>query len=487
MRGARLTALLGLLLASGLLAGCVYYNGMYNAKRLARSAQKAEREGRTFDASNLWGQVVTRAESVVVRHPESKYVDEALVLQGIALARLRQCPSAVSPLGRVALLPANSDLAEEAALALGRCQMELGSSAAADVAFARVVDSRNPARRESARLYRARALRLTGRHQQALSLLAATPGPAVQEERLLALAGLRRRPEALGLLDSIVARSDSTTAWDSLLAALGRENPIVASDLLDRLGSRPGVQPAVQARRLLDDALRLAPADSARAAARIRQAMRAGAGTPSGDQAELRLLRLDLTRVRDASELAPHAAALQQVIIRKSSSAADAGQLHSSVVQVKSAADSSGPGVPRADLRVFLAAEVARDSLAASSLAASLFRRVADDWPDSPYAPKALIAGQALAPEWADSARALLAERYADSPYLALLRGEEAAGFEELEDSLRAFAALGAGRPVRRPTRETRGDEDDDSDLRPFRRRPSPRDSVKTPSRGVLQ
>ncbi|MBA3345472.1 MAG: hypothetical protein H0T44_09275 [Gemmatimonadales bacterium] len=486
MRRARITAASGLLLAAGLLAGCVYYNGMYNAKRLARSAQKAEREGRTFDAGNLWGQVVTRAESVVVRHPESKYVDEALVLQGIALARLRQCPSAISPLGRVALLPAGSDLAEEAALALGRCQMELGSSAAADLAFARVVDSRDPVRREFARLHRARALRLNGRHREALSLLAEMPASAVQEERLLALAGMRRRAEALALLDSIVARSDSAAASDSLLTALGRENPIVASDLLDRLDSRPGVQPAVRARRLLDDALRLAPVDSARAAARIRQAMRSGAGTPSGDQAEIRLLRLGLTRVRDASELAPHAAALQQVITRKSSSAADAGQLHSSVTQVKSAADSSAPGVPRGDLRVFLAAEVARDSLAAPTLAASLFRRVADDWPYSPYAPKALIAGQALAPEWADSARALLVERYADSPYLALLRGEEAAGFEELEDSLRAFAASGVGRPARRPTRETRGDEDDDSDLRP-RRRPSPRDSVKTPSRGVLQ
>ena len=74
-----------------LLGGCVYYNGMYNTKRLAGSARKAERDGRTFEANNLWGQVVTRADSLVVRHPDSKYVDEALVLKGIALARLDQC------------------------------------------------------------------------------------------------------------------------------------------------------------------------------------------------------------------------------------------------------------------------------------------------------------------------------------------------------------------------------------------------------------
>ena len=74
---------------------------MYNTKRLAGSARKAERDGRAFEANNLWGQVVTRAESLVARHPDSKYVDEALVLKGVALARLNQCEAAVAPLGRV--------------------------------------------------------------------------------------------------------------------------------------------------------------------------------------------------------------------------------------------------------------------------------------------------------------------------------------------------------------------------------------------------
>ena len=80
---------LSLVLVAALLGGCVYYNGMYNTKRLAGSARKAERDGRAFEANNLWGQVITRAESLVARHPDSKYVDEALVLKGVALARLR--------------------------------------------------------------------------------------------------------------------------------------------------------------------------------------------------------------------------------------------------------------------------------------------------------------------------------------------------------------------------------------------------------------
>src|ERR687889_1434901 len=99
--GARALAL-GLSCA-GLLAGCVYYNGMYNANRLATSARKAERDGRTFEANNLWGQVATKAESVLVRHPHSKYADQAGVLRGIALARLGQCDEAIGVLSQATL------------------------------------------------------------------------------------------------------------------------------------------------------------------------------------------------------------------------------------------------------------------------------------------------------------------------------------------------------------------------------------------------
>ena len=68
----------------GFLSGCVYYNGMYRANRLANSARKAERDGRTFEANNLWGQVATKAESVMVRHPTSKYAEQAELLRILA-------------------------------------------------------------------------------------------------------------------------------------------------------------------------------------------------------------------------------------------------------------------------------------------------------------------------------------------------------------------------------------------------------------------
>ena len=72
MRKARTAAILSrvrltllALVGISLLGGCAYYNGMYNTNRLAKSARKAERDGRTFEATSLWGQVITRADTLL--------------------------------------------------------------------------------------------------------------------------------------------------------------------------------------------------------------------------------------------------------------------------------------------------------------------------------------------------------------------------------------------------------------------------------------
>ena len=432
---------LALLLALGGLSGCVYYNGMYNANRLARSAQKAERDGRTFEANNLWGQVATRAESVVVRHPRSKYVNQAMVLQGVALARLGQCPNAIGPLGRSSLIDQHTDLAEEAALALGRCELEMGDPAAAEAALARIQTSKNSRRQQEARFHRARALRVIGRHEEALRALAGLDGTRVHQERLLAQAAAGRPEQTLALADSVLAGNDSTIVWDSVLVALGRTDPLSASKLVDRLRAQPKTSPATLAQRLLEDGTRLASVDTARATQRLLEATRVGAGTESGQRAQLHLIRLTLARVRQPGELAPLDSALRRLVRPGVGLASEMRELHFQVRRVRVQSDSTLPGSPEGDLRLFLAAETARDSLGAHLLAAGLFRRIAEGWPESPYAPKALLAGQQLDSTWADTARALLSEHYSDSPYLAFVRGEDAPAFRQLEDSLRAFAA----------------------------------------------
>jgi len=139
------------------------------------------------------------------------------------------------------------------------------------------------------------------------------------------------------------------------------------------------------------------------------------------------------------------------------------------------------PGSPQGDLRLFLAAETARDSLQAPLLAEGLFQRILREWPESPYAPKAALAAQQVNPEWADSARALLEERYFESPYLAMIRGDEGSAYRQLEDSLGAFATAQAqavgrtpGVRARTPGRPVPVTPEDDDKPTPQRPRPAP-------------
>jgi tetratricopeptide (TPR) repeat protein len=435
-----MVTLLGAAALMGML-GCVYYNGMYNANRLARSARKAEREGRTLQATSLWGQVATKAESVLVRHPTSKYAQEAGLLRGIALARMGQCEQALGLLEGIGAGAGKSDLVEEGLLASGRCHLSLGNLAASDAAFSQLLDSRSEDRRHEARFYHARLLRQSGRHEEALRALSGQTGSRAAAERVLALAGAGRVPEAMVLADSLIARGDTTRRWDSLLVVMAQDHPSAASRLLDRVGRLPNRTPELRARMLLEDGLRLSPIDTVRAARRFREAMAiSGTGEAAG-RAGLALAGLQLTSVTQPSELAPILDTLKRLATRFDVVAGEITRFSAIVADVHTAAIRITPDSLQGDLRLFLAAESARDALQARVLAQALFRRIPDHWPDSPYAPKAILAAQQLNAVWSDSARVLLYERYFDSPYLAVIRGEPTGDYQQLEDSLGAFAA----------------------------------------------
>jgi tetratricopeptide (TPR) repeat protein len=469
--------------AAALLSGCVYYNGMYNTNRLVKSARKAERDGRRFEAQNLWGQVVTRADTLVARHPHSKYADQAQVLRGLALARLGQCPDAVGPLSRLELVSLSPPVEEEAALALGRCRLELGDAALADLAFSRVINSADPARRHEARFRHARALRLSGRYEEALALLQASPDPRAREDLLLSLAATGHEVEALAVADSALALKDTTVKWDSVVAVLGRQNPKAASAVVSRLEHDPRATPATRARLWYDDAVRLGASDSAASTARLKAAARAAPGSEAGGQARLMLLQTALRQATSVDQLGGVGDSLEALSHEPVPAATEATALAAELVRLRRLVDSASAGSPQGDLRLFLAAEAARDTLHAPVLASSLFRRLADDWPVSPYAPKAILAAESLQPSDPAAARTRLDSLYHDSPYVALARGEEAPDYRALEDSLQAFAAAQPaarvsgpprrpGQPVRRPGAGRRPTVDEDDDVPVGRRRP---------------
>jgi hypothetical protein len=429
-----------MLLAAGAAAGCSYYNGMYNVKQLAGSARHAERDGRTGEAGQDWNLVATKAESVLIKHPHAKWADEARVLQGTALGRLHQCPRATGLLEQVVLQSRDQSLVEDAASVLGRCRLEENDVPGALLAFRPLLNSKDHDRRSEARYQYGRALRLAGQNAESVDQLKGSDDPRARGERAAALAALGRGAEAIALADSLVADRDTTAPWPVIAEGIAQSSPEPASALVDSVGSFIPSRD-LKASLLLDDGRRWLARDTSRGFDRLNQAAVAGAGLPTGGLARLTAARARLSRTDTTAELPLVAQELDMVGDEPGPYAPAATLLAGVSRRTQALADSVTGDQTAADLRTFMAGEMARDSLEAKVLAARLFHRVTIEWPDSPFAPKAILALMALEPGRADSLRQVLTGRYADSPYLAILNGDSSPGYAALEDSLRGFVA----------------------------------------------
>lgn len=468
-----LAALLLLVLPS-----CVYYNGMYNTKRLAGRAERADRDGRTFDANGLWGQVSAKAESVVVRHPTSKWADEARLLRGTALARLGDCATAVGPLERVMLTAKSTELAERAALIAGSCRVSMADPSGALAAYTRLAASRDASRRAFALYAQGRTLSRSGAHQEGYERLAASTHPQARGERAAALAGSGRLAEAVATADSLLADRDSLAPWDSLLTWMRRHDPEPAAELGGRVAADSRFPLSLRVRLLLRDAEFWLPRDSTRGASRFALARELGGETPLGNEARVRAAMAYLRLVDDLEQLREQGQALEDMAEIAGALSGEASRLAWIAGRVALAADSTSPGAPDGDLRLFIAAELARDSLSSAPFAAAEFRRIVADWPESPYAAKALFALMALEPWHEDSLRADLEMHYSANPYVVLAGGGDAPAYPALEDSLRRFAQRfrpeGRRPPAPRPGQPARPPAQQDQPTQPAK----PRDPV---------
>ena len=427
-------------LGVGLLtAGCAYYNGMYNANRLARAAEKPEREGRTFDANSLWGQVGVKSDTVLARHRGSKWTDDALLLRGKAYQRLGDCESAVKPLNEVVATSLDRSLVEEASFLLGRCYQVLGNTAQANEAFARLLNSADPARRNEALFQHGRSLRLGGQYAEALAALQQTADPRAAGERAAALAGLGRLPEAGVVTDSLIAAADTTAPWDDILSLIGQHDAWAASGMVDQLIALRQAIPEQRVRWLVADGERLGASNPAAAEARLAQAIALGGGSTTSARAQLSLLRLRLGRAT-VDSLGNLLSDLADLLQTGGEISLKAGRLSRGVADVMRSADTVAHGASAGDMRLFLAAETARDTLVSTGIAVTLFRRVAQEYEASPYAPKALLALAAIDSAGAEAALETLHAKYPDSPYLAAAAGRDAPRYTALEDSMRLFA-----------------------------------------------
>ena len=446
VRPVRLVRLVALALLALPLSSCAYYNGMYNTRKFTGQAEKAEREGRTIDASTAWGQVTVKAETLLARHPDSKYAPEARVLMGRAYAKLGDCTSARASLEPGLGMIQDSVLEREGQLALARCLVKLGESQRAVVAYQRLYASASDSQQVVLRPELLVALQRAGAWDAALQLATDSTG-TTRRTRLLLLAGAGQLDQMLALADTLATLGDSLAPWDSAAALAGRTDPAAASRVVDDMMRLPSVKLEQRARALLADGTRLAPLDSGLALARFRQLLATAGPADVAARARLDMIRLRLRYAQSPADLDGIAADLSRET-EDSPLVAEARTLAASLDQLISLRDSVDAATPAGDMQTFLAGELARDELRALPLALQLFVRVADLWPASPYAAKALLAARVIAPE--DSAlRVRIETDYTADPYVMAVRGEEVPVLRLLEDSLGDFASAEMARRFR--------------------------------------
>lgn len=266
------------------LAACAGYNANYKANHYAADARKLDAEGRTVEAGGYWNRAFVKAESILARSPNGRYAANANAIRGEAFAALGQCPSAVRVLPGAIETLKSQESREQATLSLGLCEIALGTPGLAITTVTPVTESKSSGRRRLARLLLGTAQRQVGDYPAALASLEGLPGVIAQAQRLYAHAGLHDSVAAHATFDSLLALRDSTLPWDSLLTVTGREDPLIASSLLDQL--RGGEDSLPQSHRCARVRRRRAAGhgESCRAAAGIRghhpAGRESGAGRP---------------------------------------------------------------------------------------------------------------------------------------------------------------------------------------------------------------
>lgn len=427
--GARVAVLvLGAAVSAG---GCAYYNAMWSAERFAKDARRLERRGDVAEARSYWARAAVKAESVVARHPKSRWADDALVLQAEGLARAGSCAAAAAPILKAQETVRDRALRERVGLAAAQCALTSAQPSRANAALADALASEDGSRRSRAEYLAAEAAAMRLDYAGAVAHYRRSREPAALPARARALLAAGRLVEAAAVVDTAGSQRIQETERAALLADLGAAaGADAASRALDQQLRAARLPFAEQGRLLIADGDRqLDEHDAAAALARYRQAFETAApGTAEAGIARVREQRALVARATGPEDLAGVMAELARLTRERGGGGAGAQRLLDLVTSALAAG-----GTPGARFRSI---ELARDSLSAPELAGRLFLDFAARDPASVYAPKALIAALPLLPERRDSIVAVLDTGYGDSPYTRAFHGEPSVAYAAAEASL---------------------------------------------------
>lgn len=402
--------------------GCVYYNGVYNAQSAAKAGDARLRRDQDEQAIAQFQLSAERAESVLARFPTSNWRTRALYLAGRGASLSGNCekgtPRLLDFLSSGGTGVADRDRAR---VALAVCDVRLSRVAEARRRLDSLVAAPDAETARQARLWAARA--------------------ALAQGDLDAVSGYLGRLEA-GVLP-----------WEFINASLAaRDYTRVESLLVVRARRGDFRDDAVRAVRDMAGAGSVAGAErvvQAYDAIRVRDVARGALHYALGDHwvragdDSLALVHLNAARelgARDSVVARESAARLAYVALRRTTTVPEAdgvlarvdsvvartpyarrfGEQFLLVRLLATQADPTGAAL-------YLAGEVARDSLRAPLLATGLFTRLAREQSASPLAPHAWYAASLLRPDSAELWRRRVLAEFGFSAVAARLRGEDPA------------------------------------------------------------
>ena len=414
---------LALVLAAWLVgSGCVYYNGIYNAQAEARLADAKLRRDDDGEAVTRFQRSAAIAETVLVRHPKSKWRNRALYIAARSGAMAAQCARAVPRLEQLlAGTTLNGIERTRSRLALATCDVRAGRSADARARLDSLLLTGDREIARQSRLWAARAALSMGDRDAVPAYLGNLDAGVLQWELINASMSAREYARVESLLVQRARlgdyRDDVTRALRDLL---GDGRVQAAEQIVDQYDeARVRDDSRARMHYALGDMHARVGRDSL--ARRHLYAARtlAQRDTVTAHDATARLALLALPRVTSVRELDTLIARQDSVVWRTSY----ARQVAERVLLFRLLA--SRGDAENASL--YLAAEVARDSLRAPELARALFLRIARESPSSPLVPNAWYAAALLEPDSALVWQRRVLANFAGSSVAASLRGEDPA------------------------------------------------------------
>jgi len=413
-------SLAGGAIASVLFTGCVYYNGVYNAKEAARAGDALLRQESETDAAGQFQLSAARAESVLVRFPKSSWRARALYLAGRGAAYGMQCERAIPHLTTFLALPGTEpDDRDRARVALASCEFRTQKIIAARARLDSLVESPNPAVARDARLWAARVALTIGDRDGVAQYLRDMDATALQWELISSSLAAGEFARSESLLVAQATRGNYRDDAVRIVRELWSAGRVVEVEAILR---------SYDGSRVRDDrraALHYAVGELNARARRDSTARRhltlatslAGRDTVLARDAIVRLSLLSIGQLSSTRQV-DSVLARFDVSARATPNVRRVREQLLLVTLLEQRADPTGASL-------YLAAEVARDSLRAPGIAQSLFLRVAREVNGSTLAPNAYYAAALLQPDSSITWYQRIRSEYPTSGVAMYLRGSD--------------------------------------------------------------